>query len=168
MVSPASPVPAQCAVTDGAGSRRQQQQVQLQTIHDVTRVVARNLARLSPAAHSSHAPAKNCNNLSWKQSITRPALASTVIMIIQGAVQSIKYDIANICLRCPAACCRPRLTVPMAPPGCCSFCSLQSVLSTTAFLCRVWQQDIRCNTRLCLVLDQKTVVMLSKMSHCRS
>ena len=106
MVSPASPVPAQCAVTDGAGSRRQ-----LQTIHDhdVTRVVARNLARLSPAAHSSHAPAKNCNNLSWKQSITWPALASSVIMIIQGAVQSIKYDIASICLRCPAACCRPDL-----------------------------------------------------------
>ena len=73
---PSAQCRAQCAVTDGAGSRRQLQQ-RLQTIHDVTRVVARNLARLSPAAHSSHAPAKNCNNLSWKQSITRPALAST-------------------------------------------------------------------------------------------
>ena len=120
MVSPASPVPAQCAVTDGAGSRRQLQQ--LQTIHDVTRVVARNLATLSPPAHSRHAPAKNCNNLSWKQSITRPVLASTVIMIIQGAVQSIKYDYCQYLSALPSRLLqtRPRLTVPMAPPGCCS------------------------------------------------
>ena len=142
MVSPASPVPAQCAVTDGAGSRRQLHQ--LQTIHDVTRVVARNLATLSPpAAHSRHAPAKNCNNLSWKQSITRPALASSVIMIIQGAVQSIKYDIANICL-----CCRPDpdSVYPWRRLVAAALQILQSVLSTTAFLSGVWQQDFRCNT----------------------
>ena len=54
---PSAQCRAQCAVTDAAVSRRQLQQ--LQTIHDVTRVVARNLATLplSPAAHSSHAPA---------------------------------------------------------------------------------------------------------------